>query len=126
MASIEISNDDLRAILNAVEKAQSELENIRAKIAKLMGETTFLVPPEWERKRLKVWAKIHEKGDLVTYEEWQKIIREVGYDPRGTGGFFAGDNPSLIWVGEDKVALAKWAAQEVEKYRQWLESQEKK
>jgi hypothetical protein len=126
MSSIELNKEDIKEILNALDKARNELDNIRAILAKLTGETVLLIPPEWERKRLKAWAKIHEKGDLVTYDEWQKIVNHVGYDPRGTGGFFAGDNPSLIWVGEDKVALTKWAAQEVEKYRQWLESQEKK
>jgi len=123
MAKRELSDDDLRDLLNSVESIQSELDDMKVKLSNILGEKTMLIPPEWERKRLKVWAKIHEKGDIVTYEEWQKIYTEVGYDPRGTGGFFAGDQSSLIWIGDNKVALSKWAVKEVEKYKEWLEKE---
>ena len=123
MAKRELSDDDIRGLLNSVESIQSELDNMKVMLSDIIGEKTTLIPPEWARKRLKVWAMIHEKGDIVTYEEWQKIYTKVGYDPRGTGGFFAGDQSSLIWVGDDKVALSKWAVKEVEKYKEWLEKE---
>jgi len=123
MASIELSDEDIKELLSAIERAQNELENARAIISKLRGEL-MLVPPDWERKRLKVWAEVHKSGDVVTYDEWKRICTEAGYDPRGTGGFFAGENASMMWVGEEKVALAKWAAKEVEKYKKWLEDKQ--
>ena len=123
MAKRELSEDDIRDLLNSVDSIQNELDNVKVKLSKIIGEKTMLIPPEWERKRLKVWAMIHKNGDIVNYEEWQKIYTEVGYDPRGTGGFFAGDQSSLIWVGDDKVALSKWAVKEVGKYQEWLEKE---
>lgn len=123
MAEQELINYAVKDLLNSLEKIRSELDNMKVKLSKIIGEKIILIPPEWERKRLKVWAKIHVNGDIVSNEKWKKIYTEVGYDPRGTGGFFAGDQPSLIRVGDDKVAIAKWAVKEVEKYQEWLENQ---
>jgi hypothetical protein len=120
-----ISNSDARNLLDSIEKIRSELDNMKVKLSKIVGEEALLIPPDWERKRLKVWARIHEKGDIVTPSEWEKIYTSVGYDPRGTGGFFTGDS-SLVKIGEDKVALSKWAVEEVEKYEEWLKKELKK
>lgn len=121
MTKYEITDEDIRDIQNSIEGIQNALDNLKVNVSKIMGEDSMLLPPDWERKRLRVWAKIHEKGDVVTYENWQKIYIAVGYDPRGTGGFFAGNDSSLVWVGDDKVALSKWAVKEVEKYKEWLD-----
>lgn len=109
--------------MKSLDAAHDAIESTRAMLAKVLGENTPLIPPDSYKPRLKVWAKIHENSDIVSYEKWQEITASAGYDPRGTGGFFTGNEPSVMWVGEDKVALVKWAAQEVEKYSEWLKSQ---
>lgn len=55
--------------------------------------------------------------------ELHKIGRMYGYDPRGLGGFFAGDEPSLRYIGKDKehVVLERWAEKYVEEYIDWIE-----
>lgn len=122
MEQQKMNSSEIRGFLDSIEKIRSELDNIKVKLSKMLGEESLLIPPDWERKRLKIWAKIHEKGDIVTLPDWEKIYTSVGYDPRGTGGFFTGDS-SLMWVGDDKVALSKWAVQEVEKYKEWLKDE---
>ena len=72
-------------------------------------------------RRLRVWKKIQDRGGVVTREELHEIVEEIGMDPRGLGGFFAGPDSSLVHVAQDKIALRQWAAEEVERYRRWLE-----
>lgn len=126
MAKREISDVEIRDLLDSVDSIQSELDKMKAKLTRIVGEEATLIPPDWERKRLKVWAKIHEKGDIVGRNDWEKIYTEVGYDPRGTGGFFSGPEASVVEIGEEKIALSKWAVEEVEKYKEWLKGEIKK
>jgi hypothetical protein len=116
----QITQEDLKKILEQVEKMSLEFESLRSLIISLLGEQE--IPPAWLMKRLKVWAAIHRRGDIVDYEVFRNITESAGYDPRGVGGFFVGNNPSLVWVGENRVALARWAVDEVEKYKDWLDT----
>ncbi len=122
--------EQIGALRTDVEKAVSLLEGVRQGLATLGGEESpsILEPPEWERSRLIVWAKIYDAGGIVDQATMHKFAREAGYDPRGLAGFFRGKG-SLVWVGkseEGKVALANWASEEVERYREWIDKQAKK
>jgi len=116
--------EDLRELLERIEGLITELEDIRWFIRELLGEEVVEIPPEGLRNRLIVWEAIHRRGDVVEYNVFKEITRKVGYDPRGIGGFFAGNQPSIIRIGEDKIALARWALDYLERYREWLETME--
>ena len=117
-----IKKEDLHEVLQSIEKVQMQLEEIRGHIQNLLGETQF-APPDWLRDRLRVWKRIADEGGVVTRAKLYEIADEVGYDRRGLGGFFAGPESSLVELGKDKIGIRRWAAEEVENYREWLENQ---
>ena len=80
-------------------------------------------PPSWEVPRIFVWYEVYVRGGIVSRDELHEIARRYGYDTRGLGGFFTGDEPSLEYVGvnKDRVVLREWAQREVELYREWIE-----
>ena len=79
MAKRELSDEEIRGLLKSVDSIQNELDIMKVKLKTIIGETTVLIPPEWERKRLKIWAMLHAKGDVVEYEEWHghKLDRKL-------------------------------------------------
>ena len=119
-----VRREDLQEILRSIERVQTQIEEIRANIQTLLGEETEFAPPDWLRDRLKVWKKIVDIGGVVTRAQLYAIADEEEYDRRGLGGFFAGPQSSLVEIGSDKIGIRRWAVEEVEKYREWLESRE--
>jgi hypothetical protein len=118
--SLQVQNEQMSEIKELLERAIGVLEETRSKVAILTGEQSPLVPPEWERLRLKVWYLIAEQGGIVDTEQLHQIADRIGMDRRGLGGFFAGDNASLAKIAGEKIALKEWAAIEVERYREWV------
>jgi len=88
----------------------------------LLGETVF-APPDHLVRPLKLWNKIKEVGETVTNDQLRVIARSLGYDTRGLGGFFSGPDASLVRLGNEKIGLREWASGEVDKYKEWLDSQ---
>lgn len=115
---------DLRRLLQQTESAITSMEEMRRTIQTWLGEDVVDMPPDWRVRSLIVWAAVKRRGDVVEYEEFKRILQKIGYSPQAIGGFFAGDNSSMIHVGEDKVALRRWAAEEVEYYEDWLRTQD--
>ncbi len=113
---------ELRNIRERLERIQEDLEEVRVRLARLTGEAeSFEIPPEWMQPRLRVWHEIHQKGGIVPLEELHKIAGKIGYDLRGLGGFFGGNEPSLTRIAGGKVALTESAVKKVERYKDWLE-----
>jgi hypothetical protein len=66
--------------------------------------------PQWLRDAAKQWGLLHalateHRGD-VSREEWSRLGRQHGYDPRGLGGFFVGAQPLMSSQGERRVLTA--------------------
>ena len=79
-------------------------------------------PEDWLIPRIFVWYEIYVRGGVVSREELHEIAGKYGYDPRGLGGFFAGDEPSLRYImGRSKVVLQDWAVEYVERFKNWIE-----
>ena len=114
--------DIIQNLLQKVETIITDMAEIRQTLQSYLGLETMEIPPEWFRRRLTVWAAVHERGDVIQYEEFKRITREVGYDPRGIGGFFTGDNSSMKWVGETKVGIDPWVLDYIEQYEEWLDT----
>jgi len=117
-----LERKNLEKIMNSISRIQQELDAVRSDVACLLGETVF-APPPYMVDQLKVWKKIKEVGGTVSSDQYQVIGRSIGYDPRGLAGFLHGPNSSLVKVADGKIALREWASNEVEKYKNWLESQ---
>ena len=99
-----------------------ELDSIRTEVSSLLGESVF-APPEYLVRPLRLWRKIKEVGETVTLDQLHVIARNLGYDPRGLGGFFSGPDSSLVKLGNGIIGLREWASKEVDKYKEWLDSQ---
>ncbi len=107
------NRENLEQALQQVERIQTQLSELKAKIQSLLGKETEFTPPDWLQDRLRVWKKILDKGGVVTRDKLYEIVDDEGYDRRGLGGFFAGPDSSLVEVGNDKIGIRPWAADEV-------------
>src|SRR5687768_5810567 len=63
--------------------------------------------PQWMRDTAKQWGLLNDlitnhNGD-VSREEWGRLGRQHGYDPRGLGGFFVGSQPLMGSQGARRV-----------------------
>lgn len=72
-----------------------------------LGEAPSPADPQWLRDIGKQWrllrALAEEHDGDVGADEWSRLGREHGYDPRGLGGFFAGSRPLMGRQGERRV-----------------------
>src|SRR4051794_20777669 len=63
--------------------------------------------PQWLRDTAKQWGllnalKAEHQGDVGS-EEWSRLGRQHGYDPRGLGGFFVASQPLMSSQGARRV-----------------------
>ena len=117
---MSVGRDELEKLRGVLEEAMIKLNEATIILSRLLGEEVEEAPPSWMVRRLRVWRKIVDKGGVVTREELYETAKSVGMDKRGLGGFFTG-KASLTETVEGKVAIRKWAADLVKKYRGWLE-----
>lgn len=117
-----VERENLEKILRRIKRVQLDLDSIRTDLLTLLGESVF-APPDYLVRPLKLWSKIKEVGETVTTDQLHVIARSLGYDPRGLGGFFSGPDSSLVKLGNQRIGLREWASKEVDKYKEWLETQ---
>jgi tetrahydromethanopterin S-methyltransferase subunit G len=117
-----LERKNLEKVMRALERLQRDLDYIRSDVSSMLGESMF-APPEYLVRPLKLWKKIKDVGETVTKDQYQVIGKSLGYDPRGLAGFLHGPDSSLVKLGNERIGLREWASEEVEKYKQWLESQ---
>jgi len=110
---------NLKEKINQMKQLLAELEAVTN--ALIEGEP--MKPDDSMIPRIFVWYEIYARGGIVTKEKFHEIGKKYGYDPRGLGGFFSWDEPSIRYVGinKDQAALEEWAAKDVEKYKEWIE-----
>ena len=113
--------DVLKKIKEMIGDIRESLLEVERLIDRELGSD--ISPQEWEIPRIFIWYEIYKRGGIVDKGEFHRIGKLYGYDPRGLGGFFAGDESSLVYVGvnKNKVVLEDWALKEVEKYKEWIE-----
>jgi len=78
------------------------------------------VEPKWLADTAKQWGLLNallteHKGD-ASAEEWGRLGRQHGYDPRGLGGFFAGSQPVMASEG-DRRRLTSDGRRFIERWR---------
>jgi hypothetical protein len=78
------------------------------------------VEPQWFRDTAKQWGLLNslaaDHGGDVGAEEWSRLGRQHGYDPRGLGGFFVGSHPLMARQGERRV-LTEHGRRFIERWR---------
>jgi hypothetical protein len=64
---------------------------------------------------------IEHQGSIPTIEEFSKLGRAKGYDPRGLGGFFSGNTPALQRNADGSTILTdagrRWLDHMRDRYR---------
>ena len=96
------------------------VKELLVEATKLLGEVTEETYgrsqlKEWMPNRLEFWSRVFLEGGLVTearaHEIWET---EMGKDPRGYGGNFAGKKSSLQYTHDGRVMLTKYATEKCE------------
>lgn len=76
--------------------------------------------PQWIRDTAKQWELLNglaaEHNGDVGSDEWSRLGRQHGYDPRGLGGFFVGSQPVMARQGERRV-LTEHGKRFIERWR---------
>jgi len=86
----------------------------------LDGMPTPPVDPQWIRTTAKQWGLLNalatDHGGDVGSDEWARLGRAHGYDPRGLGGFFVGAQPLMASQGSRRV-LTEHGRRFIERWR---------
>jgi hypothetical protein len=87
-------------------RVHSELTELLLELG-LLEPTKAPVDPQWLRDTARQWGLLNavaelNSGDLGS-EQWSRLGRQHGYDPRGLGGFFRGSQPLMATQGERRV-----------------------
>lgn len=91
----------------------ARLKRIHSELGELLDDLELSkrdkapVDPQWLRDTAKQWALLNAVSDLndgdLASEQWSRLGRQHGYDPRGLGGFFQGAQPLMAAQGERRV-----------------------
>ena len=71
---------------------------------------------EYWQGRLRVLCDVLLKGGVVTYDEWGAIGQEHGYDRRGLGGYFTGNNPTIRQIFDGKKSITDEGVSQVNSF----------
>jgi len=91
----------------ALTRAHAEFSTALRNAGILNDAPTPPVEPQWRRSTAKQWALLNalarDHGGDVGAEEWARLGRQHGYDPRGLGGFFVGREQLMARQGARRV-----------------------
>jgi hypothetical protein len=107
-------------------RVYAEFGSVLTDLGILEGEPKLPVEPQWLRDTAKQWKLLSalatdHNGDVGS-EEWSRLGREHGYDPRGLGGFFVGSQPIMASQGARRV-LTSHGHRFIERWRGDFEKQ---
>jgi hypothetical protein len=92
-------------------RVYAEFGSVLTDLGILEGEPKLPVEPQWLRDTAKQWkllsALVTDHNGDVGSEEWSRLGREHGYDPRGLGGFFVGSQPLMASQGTASPDFAR-------------------
>jgi hypothetical protein len=102
------------------------LRRAYAEMGALLTELGILDPaprppePKWVADTAKQWGLIHAASQVndgdMSADEWSRLGRQHGYDPRGLGGFFQGQQPLMGRQGKRRV-LTEHGRRFIERWR---------
>jgi hypothetical protein len=101
-------------------RAHAELGAVLTDLGILKEDPKLPVAPQWMQDTAKQWALLSDleaehDGDVGS-QEWARLGRQHGYDPRGLGGFFVGSQPLMASQGERRV-LTSHGRRFIERWR---------
>lgn len=104
---VELSDEEYEELLEKIDKMESTLQSLRS---------LLLVEEELEA-HWQLLKEVHDRGDVVSREEFYEIAEQLGYDRRGASGFLAGRKSGwrskVQRIGEDRYALTPEAIEQL-------------
>jgi len=99
-------------------EAKSHLLEATRILNSLIGEDSQAFELEdYMKLRVELWSRIFNLGSIVSKDKLHEIwVTVMHKDVRGLGGFFTGNNPSLMNVPPEKVALTQAAADTIKEW----------
>lgn len=83
------------------------LDTVRSLARAQTAASVAPVESQWTRTNARKWELLNglleDHGGDVGAEAWAVLGRQCGYDPRGLGGFFAGNQPLMASDGERRI-----------------------
>lgn len=105
---VEVKKENLESLYSDVIRIESELVGLKNKIDTLLKSTG-------EKKQVSVYKirnivileEIYRRNGIVTSDELSEITKKWGKDPKGSAGYFSGNNPSLKGISSNRRALTE-------------------
>jgi hypothetical protein len=107
-------------------RVYTEFGTVLTDLGLLKDEPKSPPAPQWFRDTAKQWSllsalAVEHSGDVGS-EEWARLGRQHGYDPRGLGGFFVGSQPLMASQGARRV-LTSHGHRFIERWRADFETE---
>lgn len=112
MPQVRVDNADLRRKLRGT---LTKLQAVESEIQELLGSDEEEDTKWWDR-RCGMLVKVYNRGCVVSSEEWYRIGQSFHYDRRGLGGFFTGNEPSMVQIAGGRHALTPVGRRDAEEY----------
>lgn len=110
---------------NHLKRIHADLDAILKEAGILDDAPTPPAEPQWLQDTAKQWRLLSglatEHGGDVGSEEWARLGRQHGYDPRGLGGFFVGSHPLMGRQGARR-RLTEHGTRFIERWRDDFEA----
>lgn len=94
----------------AVSRFERRIRAVEQSVFQLRQEYEALQSGSSDDRWLRLLTLVEEAGGRISSAEWGRLGALCGYDPRGLGGFFRGNEPSMMADGDDRVLTAKGRA----------------
>jgi hypothetical protein len=94
----------------AVSRLERKLRAVEHAVFQLRQEFEALSSGSADDRWLRLLTLVEEAGGRVPSAEWGRLGELVGYDPRGLGGFFRGNEPSMAADGDDRILTPRGIA----------------
>jgi hypothetical protein len=115
---MEIKYEELQEVLNSLTTEITNLNNLKSRVQALLDNSDLTEQVRvYSIRYIGVLDDIFDKGGVVTAKELSDIAKKWGRDPRGTAGYYTGDNPSLLGIANNKRALTDKASNAVTDFR---------
>jgi hypothetical protein len=103
----EMQNILIEAIKD-IDRIRQALDSVEKKVKRVLGsDTEYFATTVGNVRYLAVLEEAFRKDGIFTSTELSDFAKKWGRDPRGTAGYFAGNNPSMQKVYGEKRSLTE-------------------
>ncbi len=105
---VEVNKENLESLYNDVTRIEAELVGIKSKIDVFLkssgGKKQVTV---YKIRNIAILEEVYRRNGIVTADELSEISKKWGREPKGSAGYFSGNNPSLKSIASKRRALTE-------------------